>query len=672
VSRFAFTIFLSAFLLFLLEPAITKAVLPWFGGTPAVWTSALLFFQAVLVAGYGYAEVVARLRPRAQALVHGGLVVAAALVALPLAVDASRAPQPAEDPTLQILALLGSTVGLPFFVLSSTSPLLQAWAARAEPERSPYPLYALSNLGSLLGLAAYPFLIEPRLTVAAQLRWWSVGFAAFAAATVLAALAAGAAPVRFVERARDGAGVRARGATALWIVLPACGSVFLLAVTNRICREVAVIPFLWVLPLAIYLATFIACFASDRAYRRGFFLPALFVISIPVAFGLADHNLGIAVVLGFHVALLFVACMVCHGELARLRPEPARLTSYYLASSAGSAAGAAFVALAAPRLFATYFELPLSIILALALPPVVSALESRERFRSLRWGWFLWIQATAAIAALLWYDTAAYRTSSIMVGRNFFGTLRVYEQPGKDGAVHRIFAHGATTHGVEFTDPSRRRLPTGYYGEGSGAARGLSALDSGGPRRLGVVGLGIGMLAAYARPGDEIWFYEINPLVVDVARSDFHYLADTPATVHIELGDGRLVLEASPPRRFDALFADAFSSDAVPTHLLTLEAFRLYFRHLRPGGLLAVDLSNRALDLRPVIAAAARALDKDFVFVHDRGDASRAAYATVWALLSDDRDLIEGVRASLPPRKKWVEREILWTDDFTSLLPLLK
>ncbi len=611
------------------------------------------------------------LRPRIQALVHGGLVAATALVALPLAVDASRAPEPSADPTLQILALLGATVGLPFVALSSTSPLMQSWAARAEPERSPYPLYALSNLGSLVGLVVYPFLVEPSLTVAAQLRWWSAGFAVFAVATVLAARSAGGAPARVVERARDAPGVRVRGATALWIVLPACGSVFLLAVTNRICREIAVIPFLWVAPLAIYLATFIVCFASDRVYRRGLFLPALLVVSVPVAFGVASHNLQVDLVLGFHAALLFVACMVCHGELARLRPEPRRLTSYYLASSAGSAAGAAFVALAAPRLFATYLELPLAIVVALALPLAVSALESPERFRARRWGWLLWIQASVAIASLLWFDTAKFRASAVLLRRNFFGTLLVYDRPVKD-AVHRILGNGGTTHGLEFTDAPRRHLATTYYSLTSGAGRAIAALGTEAPRRLGVIGLGVGTIAAFGRPGDEIWFYEINPLVAEIARSEFHYLADTPATVHVELGDARLVLDKSPPRRFDALLADAFSSDAIPAHLLTLEAFRLYFHHLRPGGVLGVHLSNRSLDLKPVVAAAARALDKDILFVSDRGDLSRGAYASLWALVSDDRALLDRVRSTLSSPAKPAAREILWTDDFTSLFPLLK
>ena len=668
-------ILLSAFLLFQIQPAIAKAILPWFGGTPAVWTTCLVFFQSLLVAGYAYADVLAtRLRPRAQVVVHTLVLGAALLLALPIAIDPSRKPSPVEDPTAQIFAVLGATIGLPYFVLSSTSPLLQAWASRGAPGRSPYRLYALSNMGSVVGLASYPFVVEPSLAIRAQLRWWSAAFLVFAAVSVAAGIRTVGVADDVLRRVEPREPARSTPIVTrfLWFALPACGSILLLAVTNRICREIAVVPFLWVMPLMIYLLSFILCFESDRWYRRRLFLPALLVASVPVAFGYAANNLSVKLTFSFHALLLFVACMACHGELARLRPEPARLTSFYLASALGGAGGGGFVAILAPRLFDTYFELQCGIVLALLLPLVPIYRESPARFAKRRGAWFLWIQASSAIIGLMGFDLRAYHAQSRLLRRNFYGTVRIMDVPDAHGGGRRILQNGATTHGLEMLDPDRRREPTSYYGRETGVGRLFAALPEG-PRRLGIVGLGVGTLAAYARPADELWFYEINPLVLEVANREFHYLADTAGDVHVELGDARLVLEAEPAHDFDVLVADAFSSDAIPMHLLTLEAFRLYFRHLKPDGVLAVHISNRALDLRPVVAAAAQRLEKSLVFLKNRADSSHGVSAALWALLSSNRALVERLR--IESRAVVVEpppHRLLWTDDFTSLFPILK
>jgi len=662
---------LAAFLLFQVQPIMAKAILPWFGGSPAVWTASMLFFQAALLAGYASAHGIAtRLSPPRQTLLYG-LLLGAALTALPLEVSAAWKPSGAEPPLPRIVGLLATSVGLPYLVLCAASPLLQSWVALAG--RSPYPLYAVSNAGSLAALLSYPVFVEPFFTLGQQRRGWSCAFVAYALLTVAAALR-----VARVERqpaAIDDARAPSGYRVIAWCVWPACASVLLLAVTNQICQDIAVVPFLWLLPLTLYLASFIVCFAGEHLYRRGFYFRALLVTSVVVTYAVLNRaSLDVRIAVPIYATYLFVACMVCHGEVFRLRPAPARLTRFYLMISLGGVLGGVAVALVAPLVFSLYFELHVAIVACLVLAAAGVLAQSPGRFQAMRWHWLVWIEATLAIAALL--CVAAYNATSVarVATRNFYGALRVVDiQDVPDPLRRRHLVHGLTVHGFQFSSETRRRQPTTYYAPRSGVGQLLTQLRPNAPRRIGALGLGVGTIAAYGRPDDEFRFFEINPLVVRLARTEFSFLADSRARIDVVVGDGRLALERDVGG-YDVLVADAFSSDAIPVHLLTEEAFRLYLRALAPGGILAIHVSNRVLDLRPVVSGVADALDLHVVFVDSDASGADGAFDAHWALLSREAGSLaairfdeDGARTAPPP-----ERRILWRDDYSNLLEILK
>ncbi len=625
-------VFLSAFLLFALQPAVGHLLLPWFGGAPAVWTVCMLFFQAFLLLGYLYAHLlVSRLSPRAQALVHL-TVLGAGLAALlwaglsygaPLRPPPSLQPRGGGQPTFEVLAALAAACGLPYFGLSANGPLLQAWFARANPGKPPYRLYALSNAGSFLALIAYPFAIDPLLSVRAQ-GWGMLSlFALFAgAAAVLGQGASRSQPLQLQVPAPNPSSAFPAdpGAfgRALWLALPATSSALLLAVSSQMTEEVTAVPFLWVLPLALYLASFILTFESERWYRRGVFA-VLFAgsgVAVSVLHFLGNHR-GLSWQLIPLPALLFAGAMLCHGELARLRPPASGLTGFYLRLSLGSAAGAALVALAAPRLLTTYLEVPIAVSVCWALLWLAMAREkdsALRRYRSVR------TAVPALVGALLVMLWSAYTDGpdhTLLVRRGFFGVLRVVQiDPGSpEEAVALI--HGQTTHGMQFQAEKLRSQPTTYYGASSGVGHAIlehPRRQAGQPMKVGVVGLGAGTLGGWALPGDQYRFYEIDPLVVDLAKGEggyFSFLSGCQGQVEVVLGDGRVALESelAQPQGFDVLALDAFSSDAIPAHLLTKEALEIYLRHLRDAdSVLAIHVSNRLLDLSPVVARLAREL----------------------------------------------------------------
>ncbi|CAL1241820.1 spermidine synthase [Candidatus Methylocalor cossyra] len=681
---YPFTVFWSAYLLFQLEPLIGKFILPWFGGSPAVWTTCMLFFQTVLLAGYGYAHLsLRRLTPAHQAIIHLVLLLAAAAM-LPITPAARWKPEDPTQPTLYILILLLGSVGLPYFALAATGPLLQAWFARRCPERSPYPLYALSNLGSLSALLSYPFLFEPYFKLGQQTQGWSFGFALFV--LVCAALAWDfrhhAPPRGEVQvRARDEGDRRLSDRVHpallrfLWLALPSAASALLLAVTNQLCQDVASVPFLWIVPLSLYLVSFVLCFARRSWYVRSVFIPAAALGTFGLVTVLYQGaQVGLAWQVGIYSAGLFFACMTCHGELYRLRPEPERLTGYYLAIAAGGALGGAFVAVAAPLLFPLYFEFHLALLaccgltlLALAQDPQASG-----RWRPLRPLFALGLVVLAGRLANHAYQTASAKT---VVSRNFYGVLRVEERSPDDPAQRRrVLRHGAIDHGFQFLAPDRKNLPAAYYGPQSGIGLALDHYRRPAGRRIGVVGLGTGTLLAYGRPGDRFRVYEINPSVVRLAQEYFSYLRDSPAEHTIVVADARLALEREPPQDFDLLILDAFSGDAIPLHLLTAEALSLYLRHLRPGGLLAFNISNRHLDLGPVMAALAERGKLQLRIVHSPPSPDGVTlYATDWALLTGDPAFFaqSGIDAT-PGRQPPPAGRVLWTDDYSNLFRVLK
>lgn len=678
MAAYGVAIFFGAFLLFQVQPLMGKYILPWFGGAPAVWTTCLLFFQVLLLGGYAYAHLSSRwLKPRAQVGVHLALA-ALGLMTLPITPDPVWKPAGLEPPTLRILGLLAASVGLPYFVLSATTPLLQSWFNRALPGRSPYRLYALSNAGSLLALVSFPAVMETRFTRAEQATVWAAGLGLYFLGCAWAGWKLwGANPGRGEGEAGDLTPEKPGGlAKGMWVLLPFSASVLLLAITNKICQDVAVIAFLWVLPLGIYLLSFIVCFERPAWYRRRWFGPAL-MVGLPVLALLLSQRLALSVPvqIAVYAAGLFVCCMVCHGEVYRLRPHPRFLTAFYLMIAAGGALGGVFVALVAPRVFSDYFELHWGLLLAGGL---FLGLWMRElRVSRSRGGWVRWAACAAVFgvcAGLLGRDAARTSPGRVFRQRNFYGVLSVYRHELPEATRSQVeMMHGRIAHGMQYLHPSRSSQPTLYFSPESGVGRAFAALG-GTNRHIGVVGLGAGTLAAYGQPGDRIRFYEINPDVELAARRHFSYLSRSAAAVTVVLGDARLSLEREPLQEFDLLVLDAFNSDAIPIHLLTREAFELYERHLKADGVLAAHISNMSLDLEPVVLRlAAEGGWTAAVIEQPRTDYEAGILPSIWVLLAKQPDFVQrpAVREAAKPGPLAAAGP-LWTDDFSALFPILR
>jgi hypothetical protein len=717
----ALTVFLSAFLLFQVQPLIGKYILPWFGGAPGVWTTCLLFFQVALLAGYAYAHlVVSRLSPRVQATVHIVLLLGV-FATLPIIPAERWKPTDPLNPSARIIVLLALTVGLPYFALATTAPLLQAWVSRTDPRVAPYRLYALSNFASLLALVTYPFFVEPLLTRRQQAWTWSGLFALFAIGCAYCAVRASGvltpSPLRGEGRGEGaaqtprqsldepplaeehpqtapdsqdeprsaagpsplpsphgGEGVESSPLTRfLWIALPACASALLLGASNTLTQDVAPVPFLWVLPLALYLLTFVLAFDHPRWYSRRVVGPLMILATCALVWAMYQPLASISLwrMIVVYNGGLFIACLMCHGELARLRPHPSRLTAYYLAISAGGALGGAFVSIVAPMIFTRYLELGVSLWACCALILTILLTDPGSRLYGLRPP-VAWVGLLCAMLVLAWavWANEPSEKGMTLVGRmrNFYGVLRIQEWTPEDnpGVRIRSLQHGRTTHGLQaLTPPSLRKQPLSYYGHRSGVGQALERLDNLPRRHIGVIGLGVGSIAALTRPGDRIRFYEIDPHVEYVARNWFSYLADSPAEVQVILGDGRLSLERERPQHFDLLALDAFSSDAIPVHLLTKEAFAIYRTHVREGGLFAIHISNRHLNLRPVVSALARAFNLRVFFISPEiKPGAGGEYPSTWAILGSPSG------SSSPPPAPG--EELLWTDDRASVLGIIQ
>jgi hypothetical protein len=701
---YALTIFTGAFLLFQVQPLIGKYILPWFGGATGVWTTCMLFFQMLLLGGYAYAHFTSRwLKPRRQAIAHLALLVAA-LALLPITPADSWKPDGGGNPTLQILALLTVSLGLPYFVLSSTGPLMQHWFSRTNPGVSPYRLYALSNVGSLLALISFPVFFETHFTRKAQAGLWGWGL-------VLYAVGCGFCAIKLWKTAGDeypapsgeirnpksengsqefgslnsqplGAPKPSEGGSTfnrlLWLLLPACASVLLLATTNRMCQEVAVIPFLWVLPLALYLLSFIICFDNPRWYARLPFLLALMAAWGGICWVLfKGPKISIQLQLSIYSTGLFICCLVCHGELYRLRPDPRHLTGFYLMIAAGGALGGFFVAVIAPLVFTDYFELQWGLLLCGLLLLLVCA-RDRNPGSFKRWRLPACVCLLASLVALgiaLWLQAHQSDGLTVYRSRNFYGVLKVMRHDHqKPDSRYLELAHGRTLHGLQFVDPPRAGWPTLYYSEHSGVGVAMRALPTG-PRRIGLIGLGTGTLASYAQAGDYVHIYEINPEVERIATSRFTYLANCPGKVEVTLGDARLSLEREPPQDFDLLVLDAFNSDAIPVHLLTREAFAIYERHLKTNGIMAVHVSNLSVNLEPVVVNLARHFNYRMAII-DYGAPRDKPWIlrSVWMLLSHRKEIINSpaIRLAARPTEISSMKVPLWTDDFASLFQILR
>ncbi len=845
-------IFLSALLLFGIQPMLSKAILPWFGGSSAVWTTCMLFFQVVLFAGYAYSHLlVAKVKASRQGLVHLVVLAVGALWLLaglfgdalaPVLPGSTWKPSSEVDPTWQVVLTLAVTIGWPYFVLSTTGPLLQAWYGRSHPGTVPYRLYALSNAGSLLALLSYPFVVEPRWDLVGQGFTWSILFVVFAVITAIVAWSSrrvvvaevsgaedltadpqpttGSPPVRTlaviclvagvatwgwvigiatgrvaieetlalravtgaglvglcllpagvglwrgrrwgVEWARaalwlllgvslvgwlwqDGPGLvgggrafdwsslvqsltpaalagfllwclqlpsmRSRfgedsvsapqpvaatvGVRVLWFLLAAAPSVLLLAVTNHVCLDVATVPFLWVVPLALYLVSFIFCFEGDRWYVRPLYLlqAAVLLVAVLVALG-EESDLPVSIQVPIFFSALFVLAMVCHGELARLKPDPGHLTGFYLTISAGGAAGGLFVGVIAPRMFSAYLELHAGLALVAVLVLGVLIRDTWQGRRESRTAGLVASVAWAVLAAgmlfVLGRMVEGTRRDVIDVTRNFYGVLRVRDEtlPGSDAPIRRL-VHGRTFHGLQFAEGPQREEPTSYFGRHTGIGMLLSS-ESQGPRRIGIVGLGIGTLSAYSRPGDRLTFYELDPDIHLMAEKHFGYLESARrrgVDLDVVIGDARLSLERQTDRAYDVLVLDAFSSDVVPVHLLTREAFEVYRRHLAADGMLALHVSSAHFELQPVVTALAESIEMQSVMVVSAQDLSRGQQACRWMLLGSGDVLkrlpvlagLETVRrpeeiprSALSAILQPTSRRVYWSDSFSNPFAIL-
>jgi hypothetical protein len=723
------SVFLSAFLLFQIQPMTGKMLLPWFGGSAGVWTTCLLFYQSVLLLGYAWAHWISRWRGMRQWIAHA-LLLLLSIALLPVAPAERWKPVAGSDPVLGILAALGATVGLPYFLLAATGPLLQTWYAREKGGSFPWPLYALSNAGSLLGLLTYPLLAEPWLTTHDQARVWSGAYVFLAIMSLISARRA----LRFPDRPAE---MPETGSTAdrfLWFALPMGTSALLLAATTHITANIAPVPLLWIIPLSAYLVSLILCFAGPRWYSRAVWIPlgVAGMIVLPLSNSQPPQQ-GIVEA----VASVFAIFMVSHGELARRKPA-SNATLFYLVTAAGGAAGGVAIAVVAPAVLNAEYDLALVVfVIALMLTtliprePVIEGARPRVRpqahvtvltlllvplilFLGIRavnptgfepWLnretdtcalamgfagalYLLWrggpakarrLAAGAMLACVLatglqdWQDFARFLSGTRLLRRNFYGSLKVYQTDGFAAGPLRTLANGVIVHGAQIQTAQLRGTPITYYGRGTGVARALDGLHVGDGLYVGAIGLGTGTIAAFGKPGDRFRFYEINPLDAEIAAKEFTYLSDSPAHVIVVMGDARLSLEREPSQQFDLLVLDAFSGDSIPVHLLTREAFGLYWRHLKPDGVLAVHVSNRFIDLAPVALFGGLESGKLVRRIRSDGDPARFIQDSEWVLISSRANFFERPELALP--LDTIEPPPgfrMWTDDYSNLIHLVR
>jgi hypothetical protein len=704
------TIFCSAFLLFLIEPIAAKEILPSLGGSSSVWMTCLVFFQFMLLAGYLYAHWLTRLsgQPSRVSRTHLTLVIAGVLLTIAQLAIHPNLTRAAQHPASAIFFDLTTTIGLPFLLLACSSPLLQVWYARRENGPVPYRFFGLSNAGSLLALILYPVAIEPYLTLRHQKLFWSIGFVLVAILHSVLASRGSALPVTAVSEssattadiARPLLPASTRGQRLLWFILPMAAALQLSAVTGFLSQNIAAIPLLWILPVATYLVTFIVAFDAPRFYRRGLVLRFLVVLLAALGYMLSkmDMSLPIGLSVAFFLIELFFACYFLHAETYALRPgRNSEATLFYLLIAGGGVAGAFFIGVASPLLFNANYDIAISFTVTAAAALVViwngspvaaseatsAANPQRASVAALFPQRILWMTATILMCALLVLMNRSFNHDSLILIRNFYGSLSVRQSNNPPIAqTVRSLQNGSIQHGTQWFAPEFRTTPTTYYAQNSGVGLALEycCSHSGVPRakKVGVIGLGAGTLAAYGKPGDEITFYEINPGVEPIARNLFTYIRDSGARIKSLEGDARITLESQPPQNYDVLVVDAFSGDAIPLHLLTREAIALYRRHLAQGGVLAFHVSNQYLDLAPEVALLAASQGMLAVSIQSLPNEQKGAYSSSWVLVTDNLAFLqqpEIARVARPITRRpnsSAARLRLWTDDYSSLLPVLQ
>lgn len=664
--------FLGAFLLFQIQPLMAKVVLPWFGGAPAVWSTCAVFFQLLLLAGYGASHLLCSRAPfRRQLLVYLALIVTA-LATIKLYPSAQWKPSGSEEPVLLILQILFVHAALPYFTLSLLSPLLQSWFSRRFPGRSPYVLYAYSNIGSFLGLLSYPLLVEPRWTIEEQTSIWTAVLLLLGISIGALTLMLKDTPLSLSAAAAEQESGRppGKGIIFYWGLLACLSTTFMLALTNFVCSDIAVIPLLWVIPLSIYLLTYVVAFSAWQLPRWPLLIVSAAVVATLANQGLVGPGAPIGLALGCSFAAVGALCLALHTELARSKPAPRYLTNFYFALSAGGAAGGIFVGIIAPHIFNSYDELPLSIIIFFVLVLVTLIRDRTSPFNFARHRLRGWTAAIVSAGLILYVGggMSQHYATKIVERRNFFGVLRVLEENrGKPEDAVLSLVHGRIVHGTQRQAPEHRREATTYFGPNSAFDLAFG-LTSGSPRNIGAIGLGAGTIAAYGAPGDKLRFFEIDPNDVEFAQTYFTFIKDSPAAIEIALGDGRISFEREPADRiFNLIMIDAFTGDAIPVHLLTAEAFELYLRHLTDDGLLLIHISNLHVDLVPVMKGLAAKFNLSVVIYETpSGSSSVSPRAAVFARDPAKLDIFRPHSRDISSAST-----MFWTDRYTSLWPLL-
>jgi len=668
---FAGTIFLGSFLLFLVEPIAARQLLPVLGGSAAVWITCLVFFQTALLLGYLYAHWLAR---RPSSLMHLILIALAVASAIVWVVRIFLGSNSSTHPIVTVFAVLGVSIGLPFLVLAATSPLLQVWWARLESSEIPYRLYALSNLASLLALASYPTLVEPYFTLHAQRLAWCGGFVLFAVLSAIITLKTRAASPRPLTVVDPSVPPAALSQKLLWVLLPMGAAMQLSAITSYLTANIAAIPLLWILPLSVYLITLILAFQFRVLLPWGIIARFMVVMLAALAYSLSKTNAGWPLWLSilFFLVELFFACFFCHSEAYGLRPQrPSEATLFYLMFAAGGALGSFLIGIASPLLFSLNLDLPITFL-------VTALLALAVNWRGVWSQRMLWIAASGAMVVLIFMVRIAYLRDATVTVRNFYASLRVTQTVSYPGTTTRTLMNGSIQHGTQmFGDEALRHTPTTYYARDSGVGLAIRFCcpdaQPNSLRRIGVIGLGTGTIAAYGRPGDRIRFYDINPAVQPIARNVFSYIRDSGAQVDVVEGDARTSLANEEPQNFDVLVIDAFSGDAIPIHLLTQEALALYRRHLTPNGVLAFHISNRHVNLGPAIDLVARSAGMQATRVSTDTTPDPGEYTSTWMLVTSSSSFFaQPPVASVARLQKPVPGLKVWTDDYSAILPLLR
>ena len=684
-------IFLSAFLLFQVQPLIAKLILPLFGGGAAIWTACLLFFQAFLLLGYLYAHLLSQIKNlKIQFYIHATMLLLS-LVYMPIGlIQLDNMSQ--EDPLMGILTLLIVSIGLPYFLLSSTGPLIQKWLSiryAQTTDFAPYKLYSLSNIGSLLALLSYPLIFEPNFSLSNQLTYWSAGYIVLVLALVffcyqqIQMTLTRQLSLDVQHEDKDRLALPIKLDWLMWLALSATGVVLLVSITNAMTQNIPPVPFLWILPLSLYLLTFIISFHSPKWYVRWYWY-AFFVLSsfAGVLMFFIGSQFDIVSQIVIYSAILLSSCMICHGELVRLKPSTDRLTLFYLNMSFGGFLGSAFVAFVAQQLFTQFLEFPIALVTVFVLfATCVWLLKGKvvnEKYADL-------LASSSLICAVLLVIgfialNKQFKENTVELSRNFYGLLSV-KDIDVNGKLERRLIDGTTSHGTQSLSNDQAQIPMSYYRKNTGVALALEHLFLTPTKNVGLIGLGAGTLATYGNRGDNYTFYELNPNVERMARKYFSYIEASKANVNVVIGDARVTLnnelEKKVNNSFDVLVVDAFSGDSVPAHLLTQEAFSLYKAHMKDQAILAIHVSNSHLDLTPLVKGLAKSSGYQALYFKTKAS-EKEVTQTEWVIVTNNKAFLRNAKvkrlqSNWPKNTNNIPKaDVVWTDDYSNLLSVLK